>query len=381
MIAAAVTATVLRRPPAATVVIPSFNRPDCLQELLRRLSEQTFRDFELIVVDDASTDGTYDLLLGYPEVKKLVQLPGARGHGFVAAVNAGLVEAKGEVIVLLNNDAVPDARWLEELLGGLERHPWASMAASKLVARIKTDQEALRMPPVYSDKKLTAEQIATLEQWVAQGAEYQSHWAYVAPKRPEAPAGPAAIDHLIGKKLAAKGLEPVAEADRRTLNRRVSLDLTGLPPMPKDVDAFLADKRPDAYARMVGLMGPAGSGQLTKMVNQICIAGLVQGLAEGLHFGRNAGLDIEKVIGVISKGAAGSWQMENRWKTMIDGDFTFGFAVDWIRKDLGLCLAEANRNKSNLPGTALIDQFYKEVQAMGGGRWDSSSLLARLDRK
>ncbi|MBX3530830.1 MAG: NAD(P)-dependent oxidoreductase [Rhizobiaceae bacterium] len=137
----------------------------------------------------------------------------------------------------------------------------------------------------------------------------------------------------------------------------------------------------DAYARMVGLMGPAGSGQLTKMVNQICIAGLVQGLAEGLHFGRNAGLDIEKVIGVISKGAAGSWQMENRWKTMIAGDFTFGFAVDWIRKDLGLCLAEANRNKSNLPGTALIDQFYKEVQAMGGGRWDSSALLARLDRK
>jgi 3-hydroxyisobutyrate dehydrogenase len=137
----------------------------------------------------------------------------------------------------------------------------------------------------------------------------------------------------------------------------------------------------DSYARMVGLMGPNGNGQLAKMVNQICIAGLVQGLSEGLHFARNAGLDVGKVISVISKGAAGSWQMENRWKTMIDGDFSFGFAVDWLRKDLGLCLAEANRNKSNLPVTALIDQFYKEIQAMGGGRWDSSSLLARLDRK
>jgi 3-hydroxyisobutyrate dehydrogenase len=137
----------------------------------------------------------------------------------------------------------------------------------------------------------------------------------------------------------------------------------------------------DSYARMVGLMGPNGNGQLSKMVNQICIVGLVEGLSEGLHFARKAGLDVEKLISVISKGAAGSWQMENRWKTMISGDFTFGFAVDWLRKDIGLCLAEANRNGSHLPVTALVDQFYKEVQSMGGGRWDSSSLLARLDRK
>jgi 3-hydroxyisobutyrate dehydrogenase len=135
-----------------------------------------------------------------------------------------------------------------------------------------------------------------------------------------------------------------------------------------------------AYARMVGLMGPAGSGQLTKMVNQICIAGLVQGLAEGVHFGKRAGLDIEKVIEVISKGAAGSWQMENRYKSMNQGKYDFGFAVDWMRKDLSIVLNEARNNGAKVPVTALVDQFYGDVQAMGGKRWDTSSLLARLEK-
>jgi len=136
----------------------------------------------------------------------------------------------------------------------------------------------------------------------------------------------------------------------------------------------------DAFARMIGLMGSAGAGQLTKMINQICIAGLVQGLAEGIHFGKKAGLDIEKVVEVISKGAAGSWQMENRHKTMNAGKYDYGFAVDWMRKDLSICLAEADRNGARLPVTALVDQFYKDVQEMGGRRWDTSSLLARLER-
>lgn len=145
-------------------------------------------------------------------------------------------------------------------------------------------------------------------------------------------------------------------------------------------EAVFEKARPviDCYARMVGLMGPAGSGQLTKMVNQICIAGLVQGLAEGLHFAGKAGLDIEKVIDVISKGAAGSWQMENRWKTMAEGKYDHGFAVDWMRKDLDIVLGQARSNGASLPVTALVDQFYAEVQAMGGKRWDTSSLLARL---
>ncbi|AJD41513.1 NAD-binding 6-phosphogluconate dehydrogenase protein [Rhizobium gallicum bv. gallicum R602sp] len=147
-------------------------------------------------------------------------------------------------------------------------------------------------------------------------------------------------------------------------------------------EAVFEKARPviDAYARMVGLMGPAGSGQLTKMINQICIAGIVQGLAEGIHFGKRAGLDIEKVIDVISKGAAGSWQMENRHKTMNQGKYDFGFAVDWMRKDLGIVLTEARANGAKLPITALVDQFYGDVQAIGGNRWDTSSLLARLEK-
>ena len=135
----------------------------------------------------------------------------------------------------------------------------------------------------------------------------------------------------------------------------------------------------DCYAKMVGLMGPAGAGQLTKMVNQICIAGLVQGLSEGIHFAKQAGLDVTEVINVISKGAAQSWQMENRWETMRDGKFDHGFAVDWMRKDLSICLSEARDNGARLPVASLVDQFYAEVQAMGGSRWDTSSLIARLE--
>ena len=136
-----------------------------------------------------------------------------------------------------------------------------------------------------------------------------------------------------------------------------------------------------SFARACRLMGPAGSGQLTKMVNQICIAGLVQGLSEGINFGKRAGLDIEAVLDVISKGAAGSWQMENRGRTMNQDKFDFGFAVDWMRKDLGIVLEEAKRNRALLPVTALVDQFYAEVQTMGGGRHDTSSLISRLERK
>ena len=139
-----------------------------------------------------------------------------------------------------------------------------------------------------------------------------------------------------------------------------------------------AEKVIAAYARTCNLMGPSGSGQLAKMANQICIAGIVEGLAEALHFAMKAGLDIEKLIATISKGAAQSWQMENRYKTMVAGKFDFGFAVDWMRKDLAICLDEARRNGAKLPVTALVDQFYAQVQAMDGRRWDTSSLIALL---
>ncbi len=135
----------------------------------------------------------------------------------------------------------------------------------------------------------------------------------------------------------------------------------------------------NSFARSVKLMGPAGSGQLTKMVNQICIAGLLQGLSEGVNFAQSAGLDVDKVLAVISKGAAQSWQMENRGTTMAADEFDFGFAVDWMRKDMGLCLEEAANNGALLPATALIDQFYAKIQQRGGGRWDTSSLIRLLN--
>lgn len=137
----------------------------------------------------------------------------------------------------------------------------------------------------------------------------------------------------------------------------------------------------DCYAKAVTLLGSNGAGQLTKMCNQIAIAGLVQGLSESIHFAKQAGLDAQQVIDVISKGAAQSWQMDNRHKTMIAGEYEHGFAVDWMRKDLGICLDEGRRNAAKLPVTALVDQFYADVQAMGGQRWDTSSLLERLSKK
>jgi 3-hydroxyisobutyrate dehydrogenase-like beta-hydroxyacid dehydrogenase len=136
----------------------------------------------------------------------------------------------------------------------------------------------------------------------------------------------------------------------------------------------------DCYAKAITLIGPVGSGQLAKMVNQICIAGIVQGLSEGLHFAQCAGLDSAVVIESISKGAAQSWQMENRWQTMVNGEFEFGFAVDWMRKDLGIALDEARQNGAQLEMTELVDRYYAEVQAMGGSRWDTSSLIARLKK-
>ena len=197
------------------------------------------------------------------------------------------------------------------------------------------------------------------------------------------------VDHttasaLLAKELFAKAKErgvgfidaPVSGGQAGAQNGQLGIMCGGDP-----ADFNKAKPVLDVYAKMCALIGGPGSGQLTKMVNQICIAGLVQGLAEGLAFAKRANLDVEKVVGVISKGAAQSWQMENRWKQMNELKFDgFGFAVDWMRKDLGICFAEARRNGATLPVTAVVDQFYAEVQKMGGRRWDTSSLLARLER-
>lgn len=181
----------------------------------------------------------------------------------------------------------------------------------------------------------------------------------------------------IGEKAAAAGIAfldgPVSGGQAGAENGALTIMVGG-----DTGDYAKAEPIMEAYAKSVKLMGPVGSGQLTKMVNQICIAGLVQGLSEGLHFAECAGLDGRAVIEAISKGAAQSWQMENRYETMLDREFDHGFAVDWMRKDLGIALEEANHNKASLPVTALVDQFYGDVQKLGGNRWDTSSLLARL---
>tara|TARA_R110001592_G_scaffold38779_5_gene127827 strand:- start:1723 stop:2592 length:870 start_codon:yes stop_codon:yes gene_type:complete len=202
-------------------------------------------------------------------------------------------------------------------------------------------------------------------------------------------AGAVLVDHTtasaaVAREIAAKATEmgigfidgPVSGGQAGAENGVLTVMCGG-----GDGDFARAEPVIQAYARAVTLLGPVGSGQLCKMVNQICIAGLLQGLSEGLDFGMRAGLDVKQVLDVISKGAAQSWQMENRGKTMADDQFDFGFAVDWMRKDLGICFAEAKDNGAELAVTRIVDGYYKDVQDMGGARWDTSSLIRRLRRK
>jgi 3-hydroxyisobutyrate dehydrogenase len=210
----------------------------------------------------------------------------------------------------------------------------------------------------------------------------------VAEALPGMAAGGIVVDHTTTSaaiaremaELAAKGGRafvdaPVSGGQAGAENGQLTIMCGGPPEAFATVDPVIG-----AYAKATRLMGGPGAGQLTKMVNQICIAGVVQGLAEGLHFATRAGLDPQAVYEAISKGAAQSWQMDNRWKTMSEGKFDFGFAVDWMRKDLGLVLDEAAANGAKLDMTAMVDGFYAEVQKMGGKRWDTSSLVARLER-
>jgi 3-hydroxyisobutyrate dehydrogenase len=205
---------------------------------------------------------------------------------------------------------------------------------------------------------------------------------------PKMAAGGVVVDHTTTSAVVAREMAALAaESGRAFVDAPVSGGQAGaengqLTIMCGGEEAAYARVEPviAAYAKASRLMGGPGAGQLTKMVNQICIAGVVQGLAEGLHFAKRAGLDPTAVYEAISKGAAQSWQMDNRWKTMSEGKFDFGFAVDWMRKDLGLLLDESKRNGAKLDMTAMVDGFYAEVQALGGNRWDTSSLVARLEK-
>jgi 3-hydroxyisobutyrate dehydrogenase len=281
------------------------------------------------------------------------------GLGVMGYPMAGHLARAGHSVVVFNRTGTRAERWVAEYGGRAAATPGeAARGAAFVFACVGRDEDALE---------------------VASGP----HGAFTT-------MGPGTVyvDHTTTSAEAARALHSAAEARGiGFLDAPVSGGQSGaeggvLSIMVGGEAEVFARAQPliDGYARIARLLGPPGGGQLAKMVNQICIAGLVEGLAEALHFAVAAGLDAAAVVEVISKGAAQSWQMENRHQSMLEGRFDFGFAVDWVRKDLGYALAEARRNGARLPVTALVDQLYAEVQAMGGGRWDTSSLIARLNR-
>jgi 3-hydroxyisobutyrate dehydrogenase len=281
------------------------------------------------------------------------------GLGVMGFPMAGhLLKKGGHDVVVYNRNAAKAAAWVAQLgAGRTAPTPAAAAAGAQFVFACVGNDDDLRA-------------VTTGENGAFHGIG----------------AGAVFIDHTTASAEVARELcAAAAERGASFLDAPVSGGQSGaengtLTVMVGGEEEAFARARPliEAYARAVTRIGPSGAGQLTKMVNQIAIAGLLQGLAEAIHFAHNSGLDLDLAMGTIAKGAAQSWQLDNRWKTMSEGRFDFGFAVDWMRKDLRICLEEARRNGSSLPVTALIDQFYADVQSMGGARWDTSSLIARL---
>jgi 3-hydroxyisobutyrate dehydrogenase len=279
------------------------------------------------------------------------------GLGVMGYPMAGHLAKAGHKVTVYNRTAAKAKAWVGEYGGRTAATPAAAAKGAEIVFACVGNDDDLRSI-VYGDKGAFA--------GMAKGAVFVDHTTASAEVAREIEAA--------GAKLGLGVLDaPVSGGQAGAVNGKLTIMVGGKPATFKKAEPTMA-----TYARAVTLLGPAGAGQLCKMVNQICIAGVVQGLAEGLNFAVRSGLDAKKVVEVISKGAAQSWQMENRGNTMIDGKFDFGFAVDWMRKDLGICLAEAKRNGALLPMTALVDQFYAHVQKRGGGRWDTSSLIHLL---
>ncbi len=283
------------------------------------------------------------------------------GLGVMGFPMAGHLKTRGGHDVTVYNRTREKAEaWVAQYGGALAATPAEAAACAELVFTCVGNDDDLHSVTLGPDGVFAA---------LAPGAVFVDHTAASATIAREL--------HDAAKACGAGALDaPVSGGQSGAENGTLTVMVGG-----EDKDFGKAKPAVEAYARAVNLIGPAGSGQLTKMVNQICVAGLVQGLAEGLHFAARAGLDIEKVIDTISKGAAQSWQMDNRWRTMVDGKFDYGFAVNWMRKDLAICFAEARANGASLPVAALVDQLYAEVQAMGGGRFDTSALIALLEPK
>jgi 3-hydroxyisobutyrate dehydrogenase len=279
------------------------------------------------------------------------------GLGVMGYPMAGHLAAKGHEVTVYNRTAAKSDAWVKQHGGRSAATPNAAAEGAEIVFACVGNDDDLRSVTTGPDGAFHG---------LAAGAVFVDHTT--------ASAAVARELHAAASERGAHFIDaPVSGGQAGAENGVLTVMCGGEAGPYSRAEPVIA-----AFARACRLMGPAGSGQLTKMVNQICIAGLLQGLSEGLHFAQKAGLDGKAVLEVISKGAAGSWQMENRGTTMLDDSFDFGFAVDWMRKDLGICLEEADTNGASLPATALIDQFYKDVQKLGGGRWDTSSLIRRL---
>jgi 3-hydroxyisobutyrate dehydrogenase-like beta-hydroxyacid dehydrogenase len=282
------------------------------------------------------------------------------GLGVMGFPMAGHLQRAGHSVCVFNRTASTAQRWQQEYSGNSAATPREAASGAELVMVCVGNDDDLRQVCLGADGAFSGMS-----------------------------AGSVLIDHTTASATVARELALTAEqrrlgfVDAPVSGGQAGAENGQLTVMAGGSSTHFEQAEPvmSCYAKSVGLMGPVGYGQLTKMVNQICLAGVIQGLSEGLHFARKAGLDAAAVIEVISKGAAQSWQMDNRYLTMLADEYEHGFAVDWMRKDLGIALGEAAGNGARLPVTALVDQFYAEVQSMGGQRWDTSSLLARLERK
>jgi 3-hydroxyisobutyrate dehydrogenase-like beta-hydroxyacid dehydrogenase len=279
------------------------------------------------------------------------------GLGVMGFPMAGYLAARGHDVVIYNRSPDKAERWLEQHDGNRAETPAAAAPGADVVLCCVGNDDDVREVILGKSGALQA---------MSPGSILVDHTTASATLARELHA--VAAERQVGFLDA-----PLSGGQAGAENGQLTIMVGG------DEDVF-QHARPvmESYAKAITLIGPAGSGQLAKMVNQVCIAGLLQGLSEGLHFALRAGLDVEKVISAISKGAAQSWQMDHRWQTMVNGQFDFGFAVDWMRKDLGIALAEAQTNGARLELTELVDHFYADVQALGGSRWDTSSLIARL---
>jgi len=282
------------------------------------------------------------------------------GLGVMGYPMAGFLKTKGGLDVTVYNRTTQKAtKWVAEYGGAHALTPAEAAAGADVVFACVGNDDDLRSVTTGEGGAFST---------MAEGAIFVDHTT--------ASAGVARELYEIASQKGIGFIDaPVSGGQAGAENGALTVMCGGDEAVYAKVESLIAN-----FAKMCRLLGPSGAGQITKMVNQICIAGLVQGLSEGINFGKKAGLDIEAVIEVISKGAAQSWQMENRYQTMNKGEYEFGFAVDWMRKDLGICLDEAARIGADVPVTKIVDGFYEEIQEMGGNRWDTSSLLARLEK-